>query len=372
MKIICLQEKLREALRITERIAGKNVNLPILSNVLIRTEKNKITISSTDLEMAITCTIPGKIEEEGKAAIPAKLISTFVHNLVGAKKITLESKKHNILLKTEHYKAQILGSDPEEFPIIPQPKKGERIPITTKEFISGLEKVVRIAGVSEMRPEITGVFLKTDSSAHHLILASTDSFRLTEKKIPLGDIKNDFSFILPSKSVNEIIRVFSGGDEKTTLLAGDQNQVVVNNENCELVSRLIDGEFPRYDEIVPRDTSFHVSFSSSVLVPKIKAISAFSNRSNDITFDFFKDRVELAARESSSGEGATIIPFAKSIKLPGEHLSIAFNWKFLLDGLESMGAKEVVFGINSEIQPVILTSPEDPLQFYLVMPIKNG
>jgi len=373
MKIICLQEKLKEALTATEKVVGKNTNLPVLSNLLIQAEKNQIQISSTDLELALVYQIPGKIEEEGKIVLPAKLISTFINNITGSKKITLESKKYNVSIKAEDYKAQILGINPEEFPIIPRVKEQYSLSISSSVFVSGLERVVKSVGMSEVRPEITGVLFKTDTSRNMLILASTDSFRLSEQKIPLKNITQDFSFILPLKSVNEVIRVFNESntsEEELSLVHGEQNQTLVKGEQIELISRVIEGEFPRYQEIIPEKTTFTINVPRSLLIPKIRAMSVFSSRSHDVVLTFLENKIEISARESGAGEGKATLKLntKSSVK---KNLSVIFNWKFLLDGLENIDTDEVVFKLNSEVQPVLLTSAGDKNFLYILMPIKN-
>ena len=377
MKIICLQEKLKEAFSVTERIIGKNVNLPILANILIQVEKNHIQVCSTDLELALLYSLPGKIEEEGKIAVPAKLISSFVSNLT-AKKITLESKKYNVLVKTEDYKAQILGMNPEDFPIIPQIKKEFSFKVSASLLVKQLEKVVKSVGTSEIRPEITGVLFKNNAN-DRLILASTDSFRLSETSIPAKSIPSDLSFILPLKAVSETLRIFgniSDVDELTFSLES-KNQVLIEGGAVQLISRLIDGEFPNYSVIVPQNFRFTATLPLKTLSSKIKAVSSFSARSNDLLLTFTKNKLELSARDASSGEGMAVLeipPASFSQNAPSfEPLSIVFNWRFFLDGLESIDSDTVSIGITSEVEPARIKSPtDDPSFFYVLMPIKGS
>lgn len=371
MKILCLYEKLKEAFSITERIVGKNANLPILNTVLIESKKKHIQISSTDLELALVYSIHGKIEKEGKIAVPAKLIAGFINNLSCSKKITLEAKKHNLLIKTEGFKAQILGIDAEEFPIIPQIKKTNPIKLSAQDLVKGLEKMSKSVGISGIRPEITGVLFSYDSKNNTFLLVSTDSFRLSEKKILLAKhIPADFSFILPSKTVNEIIRIFGDKKENLSFFTGDKNQILIEGENIQLVSRLIEGEFPNYQSIIPQKFLFEIVISRMILISKIKAISAFSSRTNDIIFTFQKNKIEISAKESGSGEGSAEM-FMENQNIT-EKLSIVFNWKYLLDGLESIDSDEVAFSFNSSSQPALLKPAiSNPDFLYIIMPIKN-
>lgn len=373
MKITCLYEKLKEAFSITERIIGKNINLPILNTVLIEVTKERIQISSTDLELALVYFIHGKIEEEGKIAIPAKLIAGFINNLTYSKKVLLETKKQNLLLvKTEDYKAQILGINAEEFPIIPQVKKNNPIKLSTQNFIKSLEKTSKSVGISGIRPEITGVLFSYNSKTNELLLVSTDSFRLSEKKIiPVEHISTSFCFILPLKTVNEIIRIFSDKKEDLLFFTEDKNQILIEGENIQFISRLIEGEFPNYQDIIPKKFLFEIVISRTVLISKIRAISAFSSRTNDIVFTFQKNKIEISAKEPGAGEGSTVMSF-KNQTIP-EKISIMFNWKYILDGLESIDSDDVIFNFNSNSQPALLKpAVSNPDFLYIIMPIKNS
>jgi len=229
MQIICLQEKLKQALNITERIIGRNLTLPILNNLLLSTEDNKLKISSTNLEIGINCWLTGKIQKKGGITVPARLISDLVNNLPN-KKIELKVKDQQLELKCEKFKAVLKGLTAEDFPIIPKIKDKPIIKISGHTLKNSFSQVVEMVSFSESRPEISGVYMKFDKNT--IKLAATDSFRLAEKNI---EIKNNQqikgqSIIIPQRTIQELIRILGEkelsankeGQEVEIILSGNQ------------------------------------------------------------------------------------------------------------------------------------------------------
>src|SRR3989344_9309127 len=211
MKIICTTQKLKESVTFTERIITRHLTLPILNNIHLKTEKNGLKINSTNLEIGISSWFPCKVEEIGEITVPAKIFSSIISGLI-ADKIFLELKKNNILeISAENYKAELKGENAKDFPIIPVLNKNLTIKVEAVDFCKSLSQVVGFVSNSETRPEITGIFITKDKEDNFLKIVGTDSFRLGENKIKIGEeFKDvDFSIIVPSKTVIEVIRIFS-------------------------------------------------------------------------------------------------------------------------------------------------------------------
>ncbi len=224
MNIIILQEKLKEGVNIIGRVSSKSLTLPILKNILIRTEKNFLNLLATDLETGISWWGLAKIEESGEITVPAAIFSDFL-NLLPNKQIVLSTKDQTLSFACENYKTRIKGNSAEEFPIVPQIPKNEFIIFNCRSFCRGLEQVVDIASPITARPEISGIYLSIRKDL--LRMAATDSFRLGEKVVvsekPVSAEK-EYSLIIPQKTVREVINIFG---EKASSQSVSQKQIKI-------------------------------------------------------------------------------------------------------------------------------------------------
>ena len=375
MKLLILQEKLKEGLNIIERVSPKSLTLPILNNVLISTEKNFLRLSSTDLETGINWWALVKIEKEGTITIPSKLFSNFI-NLLPNKKIKLETKNQTLFLECDNYKTQLKGLGADEFPIIPKIPKEECISLNSKSLSEGLNQVVDIAVPSTTRPEISGIYLSFQKDL--ITLAATDSFRLAEKKIFLKNnhfLEKNYSFILPQKTVKELVNIFSE-KEKEIKIYFSPNQVMfeypmteVAHPQIQLISRLIEGEYPNYQEIIPKKYSTQITVDKNEFLNQIKTASLFSGKINEIKIktNSKNKKVEIFSQSSDVGEYNSSIPGV----IKGEEIEISFNHRFLLDGLLNIKSSEVIFELSGDSGPGVLKPVGDDSYIYVVMPIKT-
>ncbi|TSC95019.1 MAG: hypothetical protein CEN87_31 [Parcubacteria group bacterium Licking1014_1] len=373
MKIEILKENFKNGLNITEKIIGKNLSLPILDNVLISTEDNFLNLISTDLETTIKIWILTKVIKSGKVVVPAKFLSNFV-SLLPDEKILLEEKKQNLHIECKNFKNQIQGYNPDEFPIIPKFDNLEYFEIDNKKFCQGLSQIVDIASVSQIRPEISGVyfvFLKNS-----IKIAATDSFRLAEKNIFLETpIKKECSFILPQKPAREIINILGEREgalkiyfsPHQTLFEFPMKEVV--HPQIQIASRLIDGEYPNYEEIIPKKFKTRVILKRDDFLSQIKTASLFSNKTNEvkITTNISNKEIEIFAQNPNIGQNQSVIP----CKIEGDTMEVSFNYKFLIDGLLNIKSSEVIFDISKEEGPCVLKPVGDLSYIYVVMPIKS-
>ena len=373
MQIICLQEKLKQALNITERIIGRNLTLPILNNLLLSTEDNKLKISSTNLEIGINCWLIGKNQKKGSITVPAKLISDLVNNLPN-KKIELKVKNQQLELRCEKFKAVLKGLAAEDFPIIPKIKDKPIIKIKGHILKNSFSQVVEMVSFSESRPEISGVYMNFDKNT--IKLAATDSFRLAEKNI---EVKNNQqlkgqSIIIPQRTIQELIRILGEkelstnkqGQEVEVVLSG--NQVLFNLEEAQVISRLIEGQYPDYQQIIPDSFQTEVTLSREELINNIKIASLFSGKINNIKLAINSKRslVEITAKDVDIGENKSQI----ETKIKGKDIEIIFNYRYLLDGLNNIFSDKIILGLNTNANPIVIRPVGDDSYTYLVMPIK--
>ncbi len=377
MKIEVLKENLKTNLNITERIVGKNLSLPILNNVLITTDNNFLSLVSTDLEIAIKLWILVKIIKNGNIVVPAKFLSAFISSLPN-EKITMEVKDQNLYIECKNIKTQIQGYSSEDFPIIPEFKNAEYIELDSKKLCMGLAQIIDIASTSQSRPEISGVYFSFSKNAIKMV--ATDSFRLGEKNIhleePLKNIKEkDYSFILPQKSAREVMNILEN-KEGLMRIYFSSNQVLFElpmkeaaHPQVQITSRLIEGEYPNYQDIIPTKFKTHVVLKKDEFLNQIKTASLFSGKVNEVKISINKEKqeIEVFAKSGDVGENRSSLP----VKVEGDSIDVSFNYKYLIDGLLNIKSSEIIFDISKEEGPCILKPVGDSSYIYVVMPIKS-
>lgn len=370
MKFTCLQENLKQGLNIIEKIIGKNLSLPILNTVLIEAQKNLIKLCSTNLEIGISCWVAGKVEKEGSVCVPVKILSSYINGLPN-KKIEINSKENKLSLECENYKASFSGFGSEDFPIIPQIKEKEFVFSDSFQLCQGFSKVIGAVALSEAKPEISGVSINFKKD--FIKLVATDSFRLAESTV-FFDKPTEFekSMIVPAKAVQEVIRIFGQEDDKSEIeIYSSPNQILFSKAippKIQLISRLIEGEYPNYEGIIPKKFLTKIVLSKQEFLQHIKIASLFAGRTNDlkVKIDPSKKIIEFFSSSPETGENKSET-FAQ---MEGEKTEIAFNCKYLMDGLLNIDEGEVVFELNGEETPGVLKPSKKKDYIYIVMPVK--
>ena len=357
-----------DALFGTERAVGDNANLPILKNILLKTEDNKIFIVATNLELAVSSVVPGKIIENGETTIPHSIINNIVKNLT-AERINFVYKNKQLIVTADNYEAVIQCQDPKEFPIIPAVhSKKENIKIKTNYFKEVLGNVALATQYSDIRPEISGVFLYQKDE--DLVMVATDSFRLAERKLDKNQYQlntKNIAVTIPLKTALEVLRVLKDNEEDLNIFV-DQNQILFKTDFLEIVSHLVDGKFPDYQAIIPKQVRSEVLIQRQELLNAVKLTSAFSSRINDITIKIGENKKFLEVFSSSSvfGENHYRIP----AKIKGDSFHVVFNWRYLLDGLKIYRSENVVLGLSAPDRPATIKSSNGEKTLYVLMPIR--
>ena len=373
MKIIILKENFKKGLEIIEKIIGRNLTLPILNNISISTQENLLKISGTDLEIGINYWALCKVEKQGDITVPAKFLYSFVNSLQ-EEKIELEVKNRILYIKCQNYKTQIKGDSIEDFPIIPKIETENFIEVNSEPFTKGISQVVDFTALNQTKPEFSGIYF--DFQKNKLSLASTDSFRLAEKNLYFEkEIKKNLSFILPQKTAHTVMNVFSQKNEKIKLYF-TSNQILfetpfleIPKPKIQVISRLIEGQYPNYNEIIPKEYQTEVILLKDEFINQIKTASLFSGNTNEIKIKVKtkEQEIEISSQNSELGENQSIL----KTKIKGKDIEISFNWKYLLDGLTHLESSEVVIGLSGEEGPAVLKPKGDENYLYVVMPIKG-
>ena len=365
MKVVCTQENLRSGLSVVGRIIQTSSTLPILNNILLKTENGMLKLSATNLDIGITTLVRGKVETEGEVCVPAKPLIDVVATLPSVP-ITLSVEGSEILLTAKSYKTKLKTLAPTEFPVIPEVEDGWRLKIGSRELKTALDEVVFAASVSETQPEISGMFFLAKDK--NLKFVCTDRYRLAEKTLNWvgGEVLE--GVIVPHRTVIELSRVIGMNDVEVEVLV-TQNQFSVQMDGTVIVSRLIDGQYPDYEQIIPTVFETNVSMNRSELVSALKTSGVFSGGVQSVRIEVkTEDRlVSVSSGSQDLGESEVEI----EAEITGVSVGITFNFKYLTDCLNVLGAKDVIFKIIGEESPVIIEPVGEVGYRYLVMPIKG-
>lgn len=366
MKLSFTQENLNRGLEITSHIASRNQTLPVLNNVLITAEKGVIKLTTTNLEIGINCQVRGKVEEEGKITVQAKLLADYVNSL-SHERVDLLTEKESLKIASGKAQTMIKGSSAEEFPLIPQVEKKRSYQVKVKEFKKAIAQVIFAAAADETRPEISGIFLKPEDDG--LVLAATDSYRLAEKKIKLEkETKESEGVIIPSRTLQELSRVL--GEETEVLdFYLSENQILFVFEGIEIVSRLIEGQYPDYKQIIPQANKTRVVLDTREFIKIVRTTSFFCKPGiNDVNLEFLPEgKVVVSASNTQVGENISEIEGA----VEGEKNSIVFNYRYLLDGLASLETEEFSLELTDEANPGVIKPVGQADHLYIIMPIRQ-
>jgi DNA polymerase-3 subunit beta len=367
MKFVAIRSNIKEALSVIERATGENTNLPILKNILIETTNDGITFTATNLELAITCFVSGKVIENGKITIPSSLFSSLITN-IQSDRLNFDKKGDTLEVVTDNYSAKLQGLPAEDFPVTPRIKNsGEFIEIKGIIFKEAIQQVIVASQFSDLRPELNSVLF--DFSIDNLKLAATDGFRLTEKAVPQNFFKTThtepFRLLVPLKTTQEVLRMAK--EDETVRLFHDENQVMFKTDRAELISRLIEGSFPDYSSIIPKKFITEVVINKEEFGDAIKLAGVFGQKNSEvkIVVSTSKKTVEISSADQSLGENTYILP----AKIKGDPVDVFFNWRYLADPIKVVKAEEIFIGFQEETNPALLRPLGDASYFYILKPI---
>jgi len=366
MKIECVKEKLEVAISKAEKVNGKNLTLPILGCILIEAKEGNIFLRSTNLDLGLEINFPAKVTKEGKIAVPGNILSSFLSNLKEENNIIFEEKEGNLEIKAGNIKSLIKGQPAEDFPVIPKVSGGNKFEIDQEDFVRGLKSVWYSSSPSSVKPELSSVYIYTEGE--EVVFVATDSFRLAEKRVKTRK-KLDFEPILiPFKNVPEIIRNIEDQKKEITVEV-DSNQISFSFDGNYLVSRTIEGSFPDYKQIIPKDIKTESVCLKQDLISSLKIANVFSDTYNQISFNIVPGdkKFEIKTKNSDVGENTNNLDSV----LKGEDLSISFNYKYIADCFQSISSDSVELSFGGLSRPLLIRGVSDRTFLYLVMPMNK-
>jgi DNA polymerase-3 subunit beta len=362
MKLQVTQANLSKALSTVARIANSRNPLPILSNVLLKTENNRLSIAATNLDIGITHFIGSKITQEGAITVPARLMQDFVSSLPDSV-LNLELTDNKLHITTDQYQSTINGIVADDFPVMPAISNGVTWKSPAADFKKALSQVVFAASSDDSRPVLNGVFFH--SVGTQAIVVATDSYRLAENK--LGKAAKPINFLVPGSAAQDLLRIISDNDKEVSVTHDDQ-QVLFSVGDVSLVARLIEGNYPDYRKLIPTKFETVAKLARADLLNITKVSSLFARESaGSVTIKADKeDGVSINAIASQLGENTAKAP--AKITGGGE---VTLNSRYLVEALNAISAEEVEFCFNGKLEPVIIRSAQEPNYLHLIMPLRS-
>ncbi len=374
MKLSCLQENLNRGLNLVGRAAAARTTLPITNNVLLATDEGRLKLVATNLEMAISCWIGAKVEEEGAITVPARLLSEFTASLPNDKvEMVLSPRSKSMEIKCARFEAKISGIDAKDFPPIPRIEDGVSTTVDVDELKKGIRKVVFAAAVDDSRPVLTGVNAEFDNQT--LTLAAADGFRLAVYKLPLtSPMKQKVTAIIPSRTLAELQKLAVDQEEPVTIVLNpSRSQLIFRLKDIELVSQLVQGNFPQYSQLIPQSYGTRVIADVKQLSQANKTASIFARDSSGIVrlvatpgkSEAVPGKMTVSARAEELGEDTGEI----DVTVQGEEAKIAFNTRYLSEVLDAVSEPQVALEITNPSSPGVFRPVGADNYLHVVMPM---
>jgi DNA polymerase-3 subunit beta len=366
MKLTMNQEKLAKALNIVSRVACARAELPVLNNVLLQAEGSSLVLSATNLEIAVLEKIAAKITKPGSITIPAKLLTEFINNLPEGQ-VTIEEKSNHLHISSGSYKSTINGINSDDFPELPilDTKSAVIFRVNVDDFKQSVSQTIITTSNDTTRPALTGVYFNTFKNG--LYLAATDGYRLSEKKF-INKVSSEIFAIVPAQSLQEVLRSISDEHEELEILFSE-NQVKFVLGEIEITSKLIDGSFPDYRQLIPKSTEISLELDKDELVRDTKLAGLFTYSSGgSIVLEAKKAAGVLSVQSVASELGENNSDIVTAVNADGK---ITLNSRFLIDGLNSLANKKVSFGFSGKLNPCVLKNKDGSDYVHIIMPLKS-
>ncbi|GAB4483567.1 MAG: DNA polymerase III subunit beta [Anaerolineales bacterium] len=376
MKVTVLQENLARGLSIVSRAVSPRSTLPVLANVLLATDEGRLRLSATNLELGITCWIGARIEEEGSTTVPSRTLSDLVGTMPDPQvSLTLNAQTQTLNVRSGSSTNDIKGIDAQEFPPLPVPDFENAIEINVADFKEMIQQVAFAASTDESRPVLMGVLVQVDKDV--MTMAAADGFRLSVRKATLSSpAPQAVSAIIPARALNELARIASDGEQSIQMvLPKGRGQVVFHVKDAELVSQLIDGTFPDYQQIIPRSYKSRTLISTASLLKACRQAEIFAREGSNVVRLNIKNsgelqpgEVEISAHSEETGSNETIV----EATVDGSPLLIAFNVKYLREVLEVIKTPNVAVETSASNAPGVVRPVGDDNFLHVIMPMHLG
>jgi DNA polymerase-3 subunit beta len=370
VKLSVMQENLARGLSVASRAVSTRSTLPVLANVLLKTEDAGLKLTATNLEIGITYWVPGKIDTDGATTVPAKLLTDLIGSLPASERVDLELQAGDTLhIRAGRFETHVKGIDAEEFPAIPTAGERPTTRISQKVLKQALTEVAFAAASDEARPILTGVLARFEGD--RLTLAAADNYRIAVKTIPILDAVEDTSLVIPARSLTELARVLTDTDDPVDLvIAQARNQVVFHLDGIDLVSRLIDGQFPNYQQVLPKAHTTRAIVDREELFKAVRVAALIASASANIVklqVGGDADAGILVTANADVGDNEGRVEAA----VEGDGTTIAFNARYLSEVLQNVSAEQFAVELNGPLSPGVFKPIGDDSYTHVVMPVRT-
>lgn len=365
MKFNVLKQDFIAPLQAVSRSVGVKVTLPVLNNILLSTEGQKLKISATNLEIGVIKQIPVEVLEAGETTIPSRTLIEIVQALSDIK-IEAEAVGENLKIIAGKFQALINGTNPSEFPVIPVDTSGE-IELE-KQVLKSCSQILFAAAVDEGRPTLTGIL--TQATNQKLEFVATDGFRLAHRQLKLNANKKAFTSLIPRRTLEEVLRVIDEeeGEKVTISMPKNQNQIVFKVNQTVISSRLIEGNFPSWEKIIPQSTKTRAVIEKEIILQAVKLASVFARGEGFVTLKIGQGKLNILAEAKELGSQENEL----EAQIEGEDLQISFNTKFLTDALSACPSSELLMEFLEPLSPVLIKPMGVEGLQYVVMPVRTN
>lgn len=364
MKVTVTQENLNKALGVVSRVASSKTSLPVLNNILLRTENNRLLLAATNLEVAITEYIGAKVMSEGAITIPARLLSEFIANLPKGN-VDLKVDGSKLHISADKYVSTINGMPADEFPALPDIESAHTLTLATELLKTAISQTTLTASSDDTRPVLTGVLCHVHEGS--LYFAATDGYRLSERRLVKSD--DDIRALIPASTLSDVARVVPDDCDEVTILI-DDSQVRFRMNDIEVTSRLIEGNFPDYRQLIPKETEIHATLSRTDFSRVTKVASLFARESGGsvtVTADNSKQTLSIHSIASQLGENTS--EATAEVDYEG---SVTLNSRYLIEALGCFDKETIKFGFSGKLAPCVLSDVSNGGDYqHIVMPLRS-
>jgi DNA polymerase-3 subunit beta len=369
MKATCSKDELLQNISIAEKTTGKNLTLPVLGCVLLdANEDGLLKIRATNIDLGIELSVPATIEEPGRVVVPGNILQNVVASMYDSSDITLSLSGDNLSLSSNKSKTIIKSFPTDDFPTLPEIEKEDvNFTLNAKDILRGLQSVWYSASTTTIKPELATVYMYSFDKKMYFV--ATDSFRLGEKTLSISKNIDMEPILIPIKNVAELMKVFEFLGDSDVEIHLNENQIVFTANGVYVTSRLVDGNFPDYKQILPKEFSVDVIVLKQDLINVFKKINIFSDKSNQVQFSIepSKKKIILKSQNKDIGETTETLDAA----LSGDDLQISFNHKYITDCIQSINSDSISLSFTGLSRPMVMKGISDPSFLYLVMPMNK-
>jgi DNA polymerase-3 subunit beta len=364
MKILCTQENIRTGLSQVSRIITPSSTLPILNNVLLKTENGGLVLMGTNLEVGVKTFVRCKVEAEGAVCVNVKTLAELISTMPAAP-VTLSLENGELVVATDHYSTKLKALPADDYPTLPEVTAGQVVTVESVVMKRLFDEVAFAASTSTTQPEISGLYLEVKD--REIVAAATDRYRLAEAKIDQIKHEQDATVIIPPKAVIELSRLLQGATGQVAMYL-TENQIGLVVGETSLVSRLIDGQYPDYRQIIPSTSATQIIVNRADLTSALRTSGIFSKGMGSVTlnFDAEKEQITIAAASQDIGDAVITVP----CQINGDSGQVILNYRYILDVLQVLTETVLHIEISGDSAPVVIRPSDRVNYLYLVMPIK--